>query len=169
MRTIFTSRNFALGIVCITALSTSCSSDGSIQGDSEVHTNFPQLVEFPDTLFCGLYWNQPLEESRKNLLQRGFQLTDSSGVWRYWSQMDSTEMILPATSELTSFKVFMRSAQALKNGQELTDLLQAHSQSVVKGQDFTVFSYQTTQHEFKVSKFVQSEFIRLTYELKLSK
>jgi hypothetical protein len=103
-----------------------CGSSGSTEVSEAVDDPFYMFDDFPDSLFLGLYFDQSIEDSRKNLAQNKFELIDSSGSWRYWNQLDSNEVILPATESLHSFKLMMKSSEII----ESIDLLMIFSNAM---------------------------------------
>jgi hypothetical protein len=125
--------------------------------------------DFPDSLFLGLYFDQPIEESRKNLEQNNFELIDSSGSWRYWNQQDSNEVILPEGESLHSFKLMMKSSEIIETMDLLHDLFKRNASSVQRSTDFTIYNYEQKTSTFKLSVFEQKDLIRLNFEEQMRK
>lgn len=124
---------------------------------------------FPDSLFLGLYFDQPIEDARKNLEENNFELLDSSGSWSYLNKEDSNEIILPAKEKLHSFKLIMKSERVLKSVDLLHGLFKQESTSGERSSIFSVYNYDLTNSSFKVSVFEQQDFIRLQFEQRISK
>lgn len=125
--------------------------------------------DFPDSLFLGLYFDQPIQEARKNLEQNNFELLDSSGSWSYLNKKDSNEIILPAKEKLHSFKLIMKSKMIFKSADLLHTLFQQDATSIERSSIFSVYNYDQTNSSFKVSVFEQKDFIRLQFEQRISK
>lgn len=120
--------------------------------------------DFPDSLFFGLYFDQNMEDSRQNLEQNNFVLIDSSGAYRYWSQQDSSEAILPSSANLHSFKLILKSSEMLKSIDLMHALFNDRSAAAERNTDFSVYSYNLESSSFKLSVFEQKDFIRLNFE-----
>ena len=141
-----------------------CGSSGSTEVSEAVDDPFYMFDDFPDSLFLGLYFDQPIEDSRKNLAQNNFELIDSSGSWRYWNQLDSNEVILPATESLHSFKLMMKSSEIIESIDLLHDLFKRNASSVERSTDFSIYNYEQKTSTFKLSVFEQKDLIRLNFE-----
>jgi hypothetical protein len=120
--------------------------------------------DFPDSLFFGLYFDQNMEDSRQNLEQNNFVLIDSSGVYRYWSQQDSSEAILPLSANLHSVKLILKSSEMLKSIDLMHAIFKDKSVVAERNTYFSVYSYNLESSSFKLSVFEQKDFIRLNFE-----
>lgn len=153
----------AFSILLISIVS-ACGSPDSIQTTEAGDDPLYMFNDFPDSLFLGLYFDQSIEDSRKNLERNNFQLIDSSGAWRYWNSEDSNEVILTATEHLHSFKLMMKSSEIIKTIDLLHDLFKRNASSVQRSTDFTIYNYEQKTSSFKLSVFEQKDLIRLNFE-----
>lgn len=125
--------------------------------------------DFPDSLYHGIYFGITTEETTNWLDDHNFRLLDSSGLWRYVNDIDSTEFLVPFTPELRSFKIILNGSDYLKGVNDLTALFQAKAVSADFSSEFDIYEFVTGKNEFKLSVFKQPEYIRLNFELKMSK
>jgi hypothetical protein len=146
-----------------------CGSSGSTEVSEAIDDPFYMFDDFPDSLFLGLYFAQPIEDSRKNLAQNKFELIDSSGAWRYWNQEDSNEVILSATEHLHAFKLIMKSSEILRSMDLLHDRFKRNATSVERSTDFSIYNYEQKTSTFKLSVFEQADLIRLNFEEQMRK
>ncbi|MBK9190612.1 MAG: hypothetical protein IPM77_03410 [Crocinitomicaceae bacterium] len=149
----------------------SCTSD---EQSSELKTDSSKdpleaFNDFPDSLFHGIYFGQTTEETTRWLDNHHFRLLDSSGLWRYINDVDSTEFLVPLTPELRSFKIILNGYDYLNGVNGLKALFQAESVSADFSSEFDIYEFVTGKNEFKLSVFKQPEYIRLNFELKISK
>src|SRR5688572_1661342 len=100
---------------------TNACSDASGHANSVNASSDPLYAfnDFPDSLFHGIYWNQPIAESRNQLTKQGFELVDSSGALNYYNQADSTQVIIPDESKIRNLKLVLRSHNYLASGPRL--------------------------------------------------
>jgi hypothetical protein len=144
-------------------------------GDAEFADNqekpnlFPAFDDFPDSLFYGVNFGQTIEETEKDLIPRGYQIKDSSGSMYFYNDSDSTEFILPDKSTLSSFKIFLRSTHYLNHTKELLECFKTSSVSHDLSDEFSVFQYESEVSDFKLSVFSQSDYLRLSFEERVSK
>lgn len=139
-----------------------------IQTDQNDHPLFA-FNDFPDSLFYGVYFGQPFEDSQQNLRQNGFELRDSSGSFYYTKFADSTEVIIAPIAKIKSLKIILKSDNYLKSKEDLLLLFKAKSYTFDSAAGFSVFDYKTKEFDFKLSVFSQENFMRLNFEQKASK
>ena len=157
-----------IGFILVAALCFSCGNQ-SVNNTGVSNDPLYYFNDFPDSLFLGIYFDQPIDEARNNLEQNGFELLDSSGSWSYLNKKDSNEIILPPREKLSSFKLIMKSARILKSPDLLHNLFRQKATSAQRSADFSVYHYNQKKSSFKVSIFKQEEFIRLSFEERVSK
>lgn len=146
-----------------------CGSSNSSKISKLIDDPLYMFDDFPDSLFLGLYFEQGIEDSRKNLAQNKFELIDSSGSWRYWNQQDSNEVILPATESLHCFKLIMKSSEIIETIDLLHDLFKRNASSAQRSTDFSIYNYERKTSSFKLSVFEQKDLIRLNFEEQMRK
>lgn len=158
----------AFSILLIVMMS-SCGNNGSTEVSAKGDDPLYMFKDFPDSLFLGLYFDQPTKDSRQNLEQNNFELIDSSGAWRYWNQEDSNEVILPATEHLHSFKLMMKSSEIFRSIDLLHDRFKRNASSAQRSADFSIYNYEQKTASFKLSVFEQQDLIRLNFEEQMRK
>lgn len=150
--------------ILLISIVSACGSPDSIQITEAGDDHLYMFNDFPDSLFLGLYFDQSIDDSRKNLEQNKFELIDSSGAWRYWNSEDSNEVILAATEHLHWFKLMMKSAESLKSTELMHTIFKQHAVSAQCSSDFSVYTYNQKTCSFKLSVFEQNDLIRLNFE-----
>lgn len=156
-------------LVLLAAMACSCGNTNSIVIPEAVDDPLYVFNDFPDSLFLGLYFDQAIEDSRQNLEQNHFELIDSSGSWRYLNNQDSSEIILPSTEHLHSFKLIMKSAETFKSIELMHALFNRNASSAERNADFSIYSYEQKASSFKLSVFEQQDLIRLNFEEQVRK
>lgn len=148
----------------------SCGNNES-ENNQEIKTpdQFPAFDDFPDSLFFGINFGQSNQETQQELFVHGFVLTDSSGSKYFLNRSDSTEFILPDKNKVTSFKIFLYSMHYLANKQALLNRFDINASESSLSDEFSVFQYELDSVDFKLSVFAQSDYLRLSFEERLSK
>jgi hypothetical protein len=148
-----------------------CSGNHSNEDVLKDKRNHPLFAfnDFPDSLFYGVYFDQPIEEAKQNLLENGFALIDSSGSFYYRKTTDSTEVILAPPAKIRSLKIILKSTDYLQSKEDLLVLFRARSGSFHTAPEFSVLDFMTKDFSFKLSVFSQKNFIRLNFEKRTSK
>lgn len=154
------------GVFLILCASCSANFDTTNEAGYDPHAAFN---DFPDSLYYGVYFNQPIVDAQENLQEHGFRLVDSSGSFRYKNQSDSAEVILQQTDELHTMKIILRSADQLYLKESLRDIFAMSASSYDNSAEFAVYHYTREKNSFEVTLFEQQEFIRLYFEEKLTK
>jgi len=121
--------------------------------------------DFPDSLFYGIYWNQPLNESQQSMHVNGFELVDSSGAWTFYNEEDSTSVIVPYESKVHSLKLVLRSKGYRTNQERLMTGFESAAITAAQSPEFSSFSFDLKNLDFKLTAFIQPDFIRLNFEL----
>jgi len=148
----------------------SCGNSGS-QSNNEIKPpdQFPAFDNFPDSLFYGINFRQSIQETEQELIALDFELNDSSGSKYFVCKKDSTEFILPDINKLSSFKIFVYSQTYLNHKEDLLNRFKTNSVSNNLSDEFSVFQYELDSVDFKLSVFAQEEYLRLSFEERLSK
>jgi hypothetical protein len=121
--------------------------------------------DFPDSLFNSIYWDQPLAEAQSNLHAKGFELIDSSGAFNYYNPGDSTQVIIPESRKIQSLKLLLYSKGYRSQKKRLLDGFTLFATSASQSPEFSVFDYDLGFVDFKLTVFMQEDFIRLNFEL----
>jgi len=135
----------------------------------KVPDQFPAFDDFPDSLFYGINFGQSIQETEQELIELGFDLNDSAGAKYFIQKNDSTEFILPDKNKLSSFKIFVYSQTYIKHKKDLLDRFKTSSVGNNLSDEFSVFQYELDNVDFKLSVFAQEEYLRLSFEERLSK
>ena len=155
--------------VSVLALSFSSCGNPEFEDNEEKSSLFPAFDDFPDSLFYGVNFGQTIEEIENELIPVGYQIKDSSGSMYFYNDKDSTEFILPDKSTLSSFKIFLRSTHYLSHTKELLECFRTSSASSDLSDEFSVFQYESVGVDFKLSVFSQRDYLRLSFEERVSK
>jgi len=152
----------------------------ALLGCSEGHTE-PSMItteeedplhafdDFPDSLFHGIYFGQTTAEARIWLENQHYQILDSSGAWRYFNYADSTEFLIPLLPKINSLKIILSGADYLTNMAKLQALFKSKSISADLSPEFDIYEFETAANKFKLSIFKQTDYVRLSFELRTSK
>jgi hypothetical protein len=156
----------AVWLVLLTGCASSADNEHDTSGTEDPLQAF---AHFPDSLFEGIYWNQPISQAAENLISENFELIDTSGARTYYKFTDSTQVILPENTHVHSLKLVLRSQVYLSEKERLLSGFERASVSARRSHDFSVFDYDLSDVDFKLTAFIQKDFIRLNFEQRMSK
>jgi hypothetical protein len=168
MKKIFMSRVFIAPLVLVLLGCSGGSTEPSIMAP-EAEDPLQAFDNFPDSLFHGIYFGQPTLEARSLLESQHYQILDSSGAWRYFNDADSTELLIPLLPKINSLKIILSGADYLNNMAKLQALFESKSISADLSPEFDIYEFETAANKFKLSIFKQTDYIRLSFELRTSK
>jgi len=160
-------RSAFFGFSVLSVMLTGCCYCGSESDNGTMDSNDPlqAFAAFPDYLFEGIYWNQLTVEACQNLVANDFKLVDASSARTYNNLNDSTQVIVPGINHIHSLKLVLRSENYLAEKERLMRAFQNASTSSDQSALFSVFEYDLGHVDFKLTAFIQEDFIRLNFEL----
>ncbi len=124
---------------------------------------FPDFENFPNNQFKSLALGESNEAMITIVSNMQVEQKAEAEVAHFFFPKDSTELILPDQPILTEFKVFLFSDFYLQNEAAFRSSLEEKASFVMKDDTFQIFQFITTTTNFKMTYFLQSDFIRLHF------
>lgn len=156
---------FIVGLVLL-----GCSSGSTVDSGTLVDKPWVKGFEhFPDSIYYGLIFDEPVSGARRKLEQQEFTLLDSSGVWNFYRQQDSAQVFLELQGEVHALKIILKSYNILSASDDLRHYFNESATSSMGEAEFQLFEYRHGNSAFKLTFFEQHDFVRLNFEQQLKK
>ena len=126
-------------------------------------TIFPAFNQFPEFQFEKIQLGNTIEETKKQMASMPVEVLSENEVGHYYFPSDSTEVIIPNSAILTEFKVFLRSTTYLNSDNNFPEFLSQSAVETNTNSNFSVFHYNSNNLGFKLTCFVQDDYIRLHF------
>lgn len=130
-----------------------------------VQSNLSSFDLFPALQFEQIQLGKSMEETQIAITSMPVEVLAKNEVVHYYLPFDSTEIVIPTTSTLNEFKVFLRSKKYLNRKVDLINLFKENAIENSSHSSFNVYLFETENMRFKVTCFEQESFIRLHYTL----
>ena len=145
---------------------TSCgNNEGAKLAPEENLYTYSNFTDFPNCQFNTIQLGDDLSETENKIIQIGGKEMAIEESLYYWIKADSTEIIIPNRTKLSTFKVFLKSAQYLNNEANFKEFLTKKATRITENDFFSVFYFETNLIPFKLTYFLQSTYIRLNFTL----
>lgn len=141
----------------------SCGQQSSQEAEKEEKGMMAYFTQFPNRPFLNLSFGETKAESIEKLKSNGF--TEKPTFQNRFLANDSTEVILSEADNLYGFKVFFFSTSLLAEQEELCHLFAENAIHFFQSDTFSIYEF-GGKNEFKITTFMQEDFIRLNVELK---
>lgn len=126
---------------------------------------FPPFESFPENQFYTLAIGDSKESTTEKLKTLPIERIADEEVSYFNFPSDSTELIIPKTSMLTEFTVFLKGDFYLNKQEELIAFFEERANDNSITPTLSIFHFYDVESPFKLSFFQQSKFIRLRFEV----
>ena len=146
----------------------SCSGNsGNDENNSDRNTwgehPYPAFSNFPTSQFKSISLGESFVKTERKIITMPITVMADEEAGYFYFPRDSTEIILPKSTILSEFKIFLKSRLYLDDIDAFRQFL---SQSAIKEDSdahFSIYYYETEKVNFKITLFYQSNFIRVHF------
>ena len=123
---------------------------------------FEDFIEFPNSPFINLTFDDVFEDSKSKLVD--FDYIDQ-GNQIYSNASDSIILMFSDETELTTFKLYLKSDFYLSRNQDLFNKLSSHTNQCIGNYRFAEMVFMQEYKPFKLTYFTTDKSIRISYQL----
>lgn len=151
-----------LGFILAFFFLNGCSPSKSNNSTTDNTSKFKAFNHFPVSPFLDLNFNTSVITIKSDLESEGYS-EHSEFIFSHKS--DSTSIILVDDSQLTEFKLYLKSEFYLAHKEELFQELSGKSVKTIGTFKFSEMSFKTANNAFKLTYFTTDHSIRISYQL----
>lgn len=152
-------------LLCALLFLLSCSESSSKTEEKDEFV--PEVfANFPEQPFLNINWAEANEKVSEKLAAQGYELQLGSEDHFYNSVSEIEFVIADFSTHLVGFKVFMKSEEDLKNNEDYLNFFNGYAKQSELSDQFSTFEIHSSSNEFKITQYVQEDFIRFEFTLK---